>query len=402
MIARHLSDRIIELSKFFPVLLLTGPRQVGKTTLLKAIDPNREYVTLDDMEEKSLAVTDPAMFLQVHKAPMLIDEIQYAPGLMSYIKMQVDKEQKPGDFWLTGSQRFHLMQGVTESLAGRVVVLDLLGISHAEIEGMPAMPFLPDLQWIEQKNSPATMDVNRLFEVIFRGSMPKLVANPDLPKAPFYSSYVRTYIERDVRNLAQVGSELKFYAFLKAAAARTGQLINYADIGADVGIDLKTVQSWVSILRASGIVELLHPYHNNLTKRAVKTPKLYFLDTGLCSYLTGWDSPATLMNGAMNGAILETYIYSEILKSYFNNAEEPSIYFYRDTDRNEIDFVLEKNDILYPVEVKKTAAPSQADVKRFKLLEKTGRSVAPGAILSLYEKVLPIVDRTISIPIGHL
>lgn len=403
MIKRNLEKSIIELSKHFPVIMLTGPRQVGKTTLLEKISKNREYITLDDLEQRRLAKQDPALFLQIHKPPLFIDEIQYAPELFSYIKMYVDKNKTNGDFWITGSQKFHLMKNITETLAGRVAIIDLLGISQAEEQGRKAIPFLPDKDWIEQtlKNKLKNQDITDIYAKIFRGNYPKLVADKDMPRDIFYSSYVQTYIERDVKDLMKIGDELKFLTFLKTIAARTGQLINYADIAKDVDIDVKTAQSWTSILETSGIIKMLYPYHNNLTKRAIKTPKMYFLDTGLCSYLCGWDSPTTLMNGTMSGNILETFAFAEILKSYWNNAKQLNIYFYRDTDQKEIDFVIETNETLYPIEVKKTANPTGVKLW-FNVLKDTGKSLGDGAVICLYNSILPIKENIITIPVNYI
>lgn len=403
MIKRNLKKTIIELTKHFPVIMLTGPRQVGKTTLLEQISKNREYITLDDFEQRKLAKQDSALFLQIHKPPLFIDEIQYAPELFSYIKMYVDKNKTNGAFWITGSQKFHLMKNVTETLAGRVAIIDLLGISQAEEQNRDAIPFLPDRNWIEQtlKNKPDNQDINEIYKKIFRGCYPKLVADKDMPRNIFYSSYVQTYIERDVKDLMKIGDELKFLTFLKTIAARTGQLINYSDIANNVDVDTKTIQSWTSILETSGIIKMLYPYHNNLTKRAIKTPKMYFLDTGLCSYLCGWDSPITLMNGSMSGNILETFVFAEILKSYWNNAQQPNIYFYRDTDQKEIDFVIEKNDTLYPIEVKKTANPT--GVKHwFNVLKNTGKKIGEGAVICLYDSILPVKENIYSIPVNYI
>lgn len=404
MINRNITEVITELTKHFPIILLTGPRQVGKTTVLENICIDRKYVTLDDINQRQLAKTDPALFLQIHKPPIFIDEVQYAPELFSYIKMYVDKNKKNGDFWLSGSQKFHLMKDITETLAGRVAVIDLLGISNSEINDKKNIPFLPTKDWIETKlkQNIKPLDITQLFEQIFRGAYPKLVADKDVPRDIFYRSYIQTYIDRDVKDLTKIGNEIKFSTFLKVIASRTGQLVNYRDIANNVEIDLKTAQNWTSILEASGIVKLLYPYHNNLTKRAIKTPKIYFLDTGLCSYLTGWDSPTTLMNGNMSGNILETYVFAEILKSYWNNAKNPNIYFYRDNDQKEIDFIFEVNGMLYPIEVKKSANPDKKQASAFKVLDKFGKPVGEGAILCLYNSILPITQNINAIPISYI
>lgn len=405
MIKRNLEKTIEELSKHFPVILLTGPRQVGKTTLLKSMQKDRNYVTLDDLEQRNLAKNDPNLFLQINKPPIIIDEIQYAPELMTYIKIIVDENQRNGDFWLTGSQKFHLMKNITETLAGRVAILDMLGISYAEIDNRENPPFLPDENWIIEnlKQNLSKLEINELYENIFRGFYPKLVVDKELPREVFYKSYIQTYIERDVKDLTKIGDELKFFNFLKTIAARTGQLMNYTDIANNVDIDVKTAQAWTSILETSGIIKLLYPYYTNLTKRIIKTPKMYFLDTGLCSYLTGWDSVETLMNGAMSGNILETYVFVEILKSYWNNAKmTDNIYFYRDTDQKEIDFLIETNGNLYPIEVKRTANPSLSNVSAFKVLNKLNKPIGKGAVVCLYQTILPLNSEINIIPINKI
>lgn len=401
---RTLQSTVHSISKSFPVLLLTGPRQVGKTTLLESLaEPERNYVTLDDLEQRYLAQSDPKLFLQRHKPPLIIDEVQYAPELFSVIKMMVDKDKQPGQFWLTGSQKFHLMQGITESLAGRVAVLDMLGMSQAEIQQRKQPPFLPTQAWIEQARETAhNMSLTDVFERIWRGSFPRVALDEEMPREAFYSSYLQTYLQRDVRDLTQVGDERSFYLFIRAAAARTGQLLNYADLARDVDVDVKTVKSWLSILEASGIVYLLHPWHNNVTKRLIKTPKLYFLDTGLCSYLTQWSSPEALEAGAMSGAILETYMVSEIIKSYWHNGLNPPLYFYRDKDKREIDLLIEQDNQLFPIEFKKSASPSHTASKHFKVLDSLKINVGQGAVICLTDTDLPLSADVTSIPVSYL
>ncbi|MEZ5478680.1 MAG: ATP-binding protein [Thiolinea sp.] len=320
---RTLKPTIAQVSQSFPVLLLTGARQVGKTTLLEHCAPaDYRYVTLDDPEQAALAKTDPALFFQRHPPPVIIDEVQYAPELFRAIKLMVDRSKKPGQFWLTGSQKFRLMQGITESLAGRVAVLDLSGLSYAEISQRAAqvMPFLPGPAWLEPARARADppLTLPALYRLIWRGSYPAIASNPDLSRDLFYNAYIQTYLQRDVRDLTRVGDERAFLLFLRALAARTAQLINYADLARDVDIDQKTAKAWLSILETSGIVYLLQPWHSNISKRLLKTPKLYFMDTGLCAYLTQWSSPETLEAGAMNGAVLENWMLMEILKSYWH------------------------------------------------------------------------------------
>lgn len=406
MFARTLQNTILQVSNTFPVLLLTGPRQVGKTTLLTVCeDEGRNYVTLDDLDQRYLAQTDPALFLQTHKTPLLIDEVQYAPQLFSYIKMAVDREKQNGMFWLTGSQKFHLMKGITESLAGRVAILDLLGLSQKEIEGKAAaqQPFLPTNEWIDLVAGDATnFTVDKIYQRIWQSSFPALWNNQDISREIFYNSYLQTYIERDVKDILRVGNELTFYNFIRAVAARTGQLLNYADLARDVDVDQKTAKSWLSVLETSGLVKLLEPYHNNITKRIIKTPKLYFLDTGLVAFLTGWDSPVSLEAGAMNGAMLETFVFAEILKSYWHNGRYPNLYFYRDADQKEVDFVFEQNMTLYPVEVKKSATPSLTSVKSFECLKRLKKKVGHGVVLCLREGHIPLSQDVTAVNIGYL
>lgn len=389
-----------QVSDSFPVILVTGPRQVGKTTLLEmCASDNMKYVSLDDLDVRSLAQNDPGLFIQTYTPPVIIDEIQYAPELFSYIKIVADRERKNGLFWLTGSQKFHLMKGITESLAGRVAVLDLLGLSNAEInsKGEYSKPFLPT-------NEIGTTENNKVMEVfreIWLGSFPRVIDNPDA-RDIFYRSYVQTYIQRDVKDILNITDEITFHKFLGAIAARTGQLLNYTDVARDIGIDNKTVKAWLSVLEASGLVYLLYPYHTNVTKRIIKTPKLYFLDTGLCAYLTKWTTPEALEAGAMSGAIFETYVVSEILKSYWHNGQEANLYFYRDTDQKEVDLLIEANNILYPVEIKKTATPSKTATKNFDVLQKLDKKIGKGTVICLTEKNIPLSSEVIAIPVNNI
>jgi len=404
---RTLSRKIHEISASFPVLLVTGPRQVGKTTLLESCaEPGREYVTLDDLEQRALAQTDPALFLQAHPPPLTIDEAQYAPQLFSAIKVIVDKTKQPGLFWLTGSQKFHLMQGITESLAGRVAIIDMLGFSQAEIEGRAdmTMPLLPTTDWLThaRTHAGAPKKLMDLYETIWRGAYPAVVMDTKISHDLFYNSYVQTYIQRDIRDIINISDTTTFMRFLRAIAARTGQLLNYSSIARDVAVDHKTVKSWLSALETSGLIYLLHPWHSNLSKRLLKTPKVYFLDTGLCSYLTKWPSAQSLEAGAMSGAILESWFLAEILKSYWHNAKNPYCYYYRDTDQREIDLILEEGNTLYPIEFKKTASPSRNASRHFQALTKLGKSVGQGAVICLCEKDVPLSRTVNAIPAGYL
>lgn len=390
----------------FPVVLLTGARQVGKTTLLRHLGgKTRTYVTLDDPLVLSLARNDPALFMQRFPAPVLIDEIQYAPELLPYIKMAVDQDKQPGAFWLTGSQQFQLMKNVSESLAGRVAILQLLGLSRQEMLGQGAVqkPFLPDrnelAHWLPTSEPLSLKD---LYRIIWRGSYPALALDSAMERDLFLSSYVQTYLQRDVRDLAQVGDEMAFLRFLRASAARTGQLLNIAELSRDADISPVTGKKWLSILQASGLVYLLEPYFSNVTKRMVKTPKLYFLDTGLASYLTEWSSPETLEAGAMSGAILETWIMDELLKSWWHNGLRAPFYYYRDKDQKEIDLLIIQDGTVYPLEFKKTASPDKRDIRHFSVLEKLNLPVGMGGVICLASQALPLDNAAWCIPAGIL
>ncbi len=406
-INRTLKSVIKKTSKDFRVLLLTGPRQVGKTTLLKEAQPKgRSYVTLDDLSMRVAAISDPAGFIQRLKLPVLIDEVQYAPDLFSYIKMTVDERKERGLFWLTGSQQFDMMKNVNESLAGRVGILKLQGISLAEEQGrLISKPFLPDLKTIKARQKNATsLTLPQIYHKIWRGSFPDIVSNNARNWEQFYESYVTTYIQRDIREYLRISNQLPFFRFMQIAAARTGQLINYADMARDVGggVSEPTIKTWLSALHASGIVYLLQPYFNNKTKRLIQTPKLYFMDTGLCSYLTGWLNSDVLERGAMSGAILETYVVSEIVKSYIHQGHNPHIYFYRDKEKNEIDLLIESNNKIYPIEIKKTASIQNLKLPNFAVLEKLKVDIGHGGVVCFVDSVIPLGKGLDAIPVGWI
>ena len=405
MVPRTLKSTVLNTAATFPVILVTGPRQVGKTTLLRmCADPNINYVTLDDMALRQIAKEDPALFIQTHKTPLIIDEVQYAPELFPYIKLAVDNSKLKGQYWLTGSQQFHLMKNITESLAGRVGILKLLGLSLAEAEGKgeKADPFIPNADLLNKKKNTNRLDTLSLFEKIWRGSLPEVVLNPKMDPDIFFSSYVQTYIQRDVRDLTQVADEATFLKFMRSIAARTGQLLNMADLARDVDIDPKTAKSWLSILQTSGLVLLLEPYYTNLSKRMIKSPKLYFLDTGLCCHLTRWTSAETLLNGAMSGAVFETFIITETVKSYIHNGKTADFYFYRDKDQKEIDLLIEQNGKLYPVEIKKTAIPNKSHIKHFSVLKSLKLKTGIGALICLTETPLALTSDVYAFPVSVL
>ncbi|MBR4569568.1 MAG: ATP-binding protein, partial [Candidatus Riflebacteria bacterium] len=354
---------------------------------------NRSYISLDDLNDRNLAKTDPELFLQLHKPPILIDEVQYAPELFTYIKIHVDKNGNPGDFWLTGSQIFKLMRGVQESLAGRVALLSLSSLSQAEINGGNSTPFILDTDLLlARKNERKEADTTDIFKRIFAGSMPAIISHKNTNSQIFYSSYLNTYIERDVKELVDNIDSLKFFRFITSVAARCGQLLNVADISRDADINQKQAKNWLGLLESLGIIFYLHPFSNNLLKRLVKAPKLYFYDTGLICYLTKWSSAETLESGAMNGAVLENYVVSEIIKTFLNSGKEPFIYYYRDKDAKEIDLILEHDGVINPIEIKKTSNPSKELTKVFDLLKNSSVPCSKGAIICM-KSDLSFIDR---------
>ena len=401
-ISRNLEKVVSEVTKEYPVVLVTGPRQVGKTTMLQKLmeGTERSYVSLDDLNERNLAKTDPELFLQLHKPPVLIDEVQYAPELFTYIKLHVDRNHKPGDFWLTGSQVFKLMRGVQESLAGRVAVLSMTSLSQAEICNGKMEPFTIEMEALTVRGKERKKaDTRDIFERIFRGSMPAVVSGQNSNSQIFYSSYLSTYIERDVKELSDAIDSLKFLHFITAVAARCGQMFNVADIARDADINQKQAKDWLGILETLGIIFYLHPYSNNLLKRLVKTPKLYFYDTGLICYLTKWSSAETLESGAMNGAILENYVVAEIMKTYLNSGKEPFMYYYRDKDAKEIDIVLEHDGVINPIEIKKSSNPGTELIKVFELLDKSSTSRSKGAVICMKPELSAIDRENYVVPI---
>lgn len=401
MYLERTAEKVIKnLSGQFKVLLVTGARQVGKSTLLKHCDNTREYVTLDDLSERDLAINEPKLFLQRHTPPVTIDEIQYAPNLLSYIKMEVDNTELKGQYWLTGSQQFHLMKNVSESLAGRVAVIDLMGLSLSEMAGTPSNPpFFPSMDFISSKRKNyRAYSLQDIFRIIYNGSFPALNNQEVLDRDIFYSSYIQTYIERDIRELSVISNEMKFLHFIRVVAARTGQVLKYSELANEVGISQPTAKNWLSLLVSSNLVYLLEPYYQNLSKRMTKMPKMYFLDTGLCAYLTSWNSPEVLMNGAMNGAFFETFVVSEILKSYRHNGKKPSLFWYRDTTQKEIDLLFEENGKLCPVEIKLSANPSKSMCKHFNTLD----DYQTGAIICMRETDIPVTEKVHAIPVGYI
>jgi len=402
-IRRDMEDAFLRVSNQFKVVLVTGPRQVGKTTMMKTLmaGTDRKYVTLDDLAIRGLAKNDPATFIRTYSPPVFIDEVQYAPGLFSYIKVQVDNRNRNGDYWLSGSQVFRLMRGVSESLAGRVGLLDLFSLSQNEVfNHKVCKPLDTDFDsLVERASGIPGASPTEIFARIYNGGMPQVIAEGADMRDRLYDSYIRTYIERDVRDLSGDIDVLKFHRFIIAAAARTAQLVNFKSIADDADIDQVTAKNWLNILEASGLIFYLHPYSNNLLKRTIKSPKLYFYDSGLVAFLARWNSVEALMNGAQSGALLENFVVSEVVKGYCNCGRTPYLNYFRDRDNKEIDLLWEANGALYPLEIEKTSNPSLHSTSVFQLLEKSGKTLGNGGVACLYDEFLPLNQNNFIIPI---
>lgn len=404
-IERTLGNTIKKISGDFKVLLLTGPRQVGKTTLLRKLrEEGRSYVSLDEIDTRFSAARDPAGFIKRLKLPVLIDEVQYAPELFPYIKIAVDEAGKNGLFWLTGSQQFSMMKNVSESLAGRVVVLNLMGISLAEDERRPETPpFIPTVEVLEERQKIARpLPTEELFWKIWRGSYPHIVSSKGRNWEQFYQSYVSTYIERDVRDYLNIDNMMAFYKFIQVAAARTAQMLNYREVSKDVGVSEPTIKSWFNVLQATGLATILYPYFKNTTKRLLKTPKFYFNDTGLCCFLTGWINPEVLEKGAMAGAMLETYAVSETVKSYVHNGVSTPLCYYADKEKRKVDLIVERNGYIHPIKIKRTSSVHRPRFGGFDFLGKLKTPIGHGCILGFHEKLIPFDSEISIVPVGYI
>lgn len=402
-IKRHMEKIVKECIEQFPVLLVTGPRQVGKTTMLTTICNQYRYCTFDDPLILREAIEETNLFLLNNEPPLLIDEVQYAPEILRYIKMSVDKNRRKGSFVLTGSQAFQLMKGVSETLAGRMAVIEMQGLSLRELYDISFYDeFIPSIDYINERQK-HVKNYHNIWNTIHRGTMPELVDNT-MNWERYYSSYVKTYIEKDVRQIVNITDEMKFIKFLTALAARAGEMLNLNVIANEIEISVDTVKRWISLLQTSGIIFLLEPYSHNILKRVVKTPKIYFYDSGLVCYLTRWTTPEVLKNGAKAGNIFENFIVSEIMKTFLNAGKTvSSIYYYRDKDKKEIDLVIEKDGFLYPIEIKMTANPTKAMVKNFTVLDRIpDKKRGMGCILCQYENKLYLSEDIISLPITYI
>lgn len=417
-IHRTIETKLEEMYNNFPAILITGSRQSGKSTLLQYLSTTKKQtineVSLDNLSERTLAIEDPETFLRTHGVPLIIDEFQYAPNLLSYIKLAIDEARKNemfGDgqkvgtlYYLTGSQVFETMENITESLAGRVGIIDLYPLSTREISNSAEEIFIPNIDVIRKKEPLKYEYMNNIFERIFKGSYPELYKNKNISLEAFYSSYLRTYIERDLRKIINIKDEPKFMKFISSLAARTGQEFNASDIAKDIGIDSETVVKWTGILSNTYIVFLLQPHMNNNIGRIIKRPKIYFMDTGLACYLTGYVSSETLQRSNYSGQIFETYIISEIVKSYANNQRDPKkhLYYYRDNSGKEIDLLVLYDDNIYPVEIKKNSNPDKNAIKNFNVVKKFEMNSPNGAVICLTKDIHPIDDKNYMIPIEYI
>ncbi len=416
-ITRTLEGKLNSMIDKYQVIMITGPRQVGKSTLLNFISKKHNYnvnkVTLDNLILRNQAVEDPELFLRTHETPLIIDEFQKAPELLSYIKMIVDednekvifgeKENVKTLFFLTGSQIFEAMEGVSESLAGRVGILDLYGLSERELEGIESELFLPDINKIKERKRTKYNSTLDLYKKIYKGSYPELYTS-DKDIEQYYSDYLRTYIEKDIRKLINIKDEYKFVKFVSSLAARTGQEFIASSIASEIGIDNKTVSSWISILKNTGLIYLLQPYLNNGVARAVKREKLYFTDTGLACYLAGYVDYKTLEKSVYSGAIFETYVVDEIIKSFTNQGRDARkhLYYYRDNNQKEIDLLINYDNTIYPIEIKKSANPGKDAIKNFDVVKNFEIKSGNGIVLCMVKDIIAIDENNYMVPIEYI
>lgn len=399
MYRRAIESRIKNISETFRVLVVTGPRQVGKTTLLESMMPkNMTKVSLDDETLRSIAKEDPKRFIEMYKKPLFIDEVQYAPNLFSYIKMEVDKEKSRGQYWLSGSQAFELMKGVTETLAGRVGLAKMNSFTYSEIAKNKNIDIF-DLDNLKQKKY---IDVNKVFELIFNGGMPELYDIEGMDRNEFYNSYINTYIERDIRTVKDIGNIDTFKKFMRAMAIRTGSTVNYTNIANEVGVTDKTIKLWISVLVNTGIVYLLEPYSSSEIKRLTKMPKIIFMDMGLACSLANYENPRALQLSQEAGRFFESYVVSEIIKGYENKGKKLDITHLRNKETEEIDLIIRKNNIIYPIEIKVTSSPKKEMLKNFRFLEQTNERVGTGGLICTYDKLMKINENNYIIPISSV
>ena len=408
-IKRSIEDIILKSEKTFKSILVTGARQTGKSTVLKRLFPEKKYVPVDDPFVEEQAVEQPEMFMMLNPPPVIYDEVQRAPNLFRYIKIKCDESDERGLFCLSGSQPLELMESVSESLSGRIGIIELAGLSMREIKGDSFnRPFVPTMEYVKER-SKSVKSFDNIWKVIHRGGYPEL-QNPEVDWSVFFSSYIKTYLERDVRSLSAVQNLDDFRKFMIAVAARTGQMINYANIADEVGKDQSTIKRWMSVLEASGIIYLLEPFSSSVLKRAIKTPKVYFRDTGLAAYLTRWLTPETLANGAMSGAFFETFVISEILKSYSNRGIDYRycVSYYRGRDKkktseNEIDLIIEENGTLYPVEIKRSGKVTADRTSAFSVLDGIpDKKRGMGAVICMCPQPGALRENILQLPVWYI
>ena len=408
-IRRSIEDIVLKSEKTFKSILVTGARQTGKSTVLQKLFPEKKYVPVDDPFIEEQAVEQPEMFMMLNLPPVIYDEVERAPNLFRYIKIKCDESDERGMFCLSGSQPLELMEGVSESLSGRIGIIELSGLSMREIKGDSFnRPFVPTMEYVQER-SKSVKPFDNIWEVIHRGGYPEL-QNPEVDWSVFYSSYIKTYLERDVRSLSAVQNLDDFRKFMIAVAARTGQMINYANIADEVGKDQSTIKRWLSVLEASGIIYFLEPFSSSVLKRAIKTPKVYFRDTGLAAYLTRWLTPETLANGAMSGAFFETFVISEILKSYSNRGIDYRycVSYYRGRDKkktseNEIDLIIEENGTLYPVEIKRSSRVTADQTSAFSVLDGIpDKKRGMGAVVCMCPQPGVLRENILQLPVWYI
>ena len=401
-ITRELERKFIKSSGFFKAVLVTGARQVGKTTMLKHLceGTDRTYVTLDNMMARELAKNDPVLFFQTYKPPVLIDEIQKAPELFEQIKIMCDETDEKGLFWLTGSQQYKMMKKIRDTLAGRIGILNLYSLSQREKNSVvfdTALDF--SLQTLQSRQKQvAKNDVEAIFYHIWEGGMPQVIGVDDELREEYFNSYVDTYLMRDVAEEGGITDTVKFEKFLKVCAALVSEQVNYATLAENTDISEPTAKEWIRLLQGLGIVYLLEPYANNELKRLSKTPKLYFCDTGLCAHLSMWLTPQTLQNGAVSGHYYENYVVMELVKNYAYSPAKANITYYRDSNAKEIDVFIEENQTIHPIEIKKSANPDSRETKKFQFLDKTALTHGNGGIICMCEEPVPIDDMNFFIP----
>ena len=418
-IKRHIEHIALRRARNSKAILLTGPRQVGKSTLFQHLFKDANQVTFDDDLLLAQATDDPGLFLLNNPCPLMIDEVQKCPSIFNRVKIELDKTDEKANFFFTGSQKLQLMEQVSESLSGRVSIVELDGLSLREIHDVDFnRHFVPSAEYLAEREKARKPYERDIWKIIHRGSYPELYANEDKEWIDFYQSYVKTYLERDVNRVIKVTNHLTFVKFMTAVAARTGQIVNYSAIASEVGVSEPTIKEWLSILERSGLVYILKPYTPSVLSRAIKTPKLYFRDTGLACYLTRWLTPETLKNGAMAGAMFETFVINEILKSYSNEGLEYdfNVFYYNGKDKKkrrengeeievdgEIDLIILENGILYPIEIKMSANPKADMTSEFDVLDKVKEyQRGMGAIVCLYDRKLFLRENLVALPIDYL